>query len=270
MRPPPRSPNPAAGAQRGWSPRRRRSPSQRDGRVNLAIRPFSSPERQLELLPPLVEAERPAGSRTHAPVFDHHAAAGGLDDPGLPEQLGYVDTGRRITRADFALHVLGHSMEPLIRSGSLCLFRKDEFGEHLDGQIVLAQGREEFDSEEGARLTVKRLRIVGPRQVELVPSNPSYPTIQVRPGRDLRVLATYRRMLVAWSGGISRASSDSASGWPCGAFAGISCSWRRASGRQRLRGRALLVVPGAGRCGATGTLRGPLQCSCRTRLAVPA
>lgn len=167
------------------------------GKVELEIEPFLVGDTQSELLEPLIYDEPPRGSRTHVPVFDLTATAGGLVAPGSTRIEGYVDAGARALRDDFAMRVRGRSMIPLIQPRSLCVFRPVDFGTHLNGTVVLAQGREELDPEEGGRLTVKRLVLPNGRDTELrlEPVNRDYEPIIVGEGDDVRIIAQYLRVV---------------------------------------------------------------------------
>jgi SOS-response transcriptional repressor LexA len=86
---------------------------------------------------------------THVPVYSLRAAAGKFLENGeiveesweeIPETLrGKLDPGM------FAAHIAGHSMEPRIPNGSLCLFRAGPAGSR-EGKLVLVEdcGRQAF------------------------------------------------------------------------------------------------------------------------------
>ena len=62
--------------------------------------------------------------------------------------------GLRLTREMFVAEIVGHSMEPLIPDGSLCVFRKGVTGSR-QGRLVLVEALGSFG---GDRYTVKRHR----------------------------------------------------------------------------------------------------------------
>jgi SOS-response transcriptional repressor LexA len=176
-----------------------------NGKVELNVEPFLVADTQSELLEPMIFDQPPKGSRTHAPVYDLVATAGSFDTPGSARVGGFVETGARTVRGDFAMRVRGSSMVPLIRPRSYCVFRPIPFSPHpnalepsspLNGRIVLARGREELDPEEGGRLTVKRLVVPDERArvVRLEPINAEYEPLLVRADDDVQVIAQYLRM----------------------------------------------------------------------------
>jgi SOS-response transcriptional repressor LexA len=166
-----------------------------DGGITLDWQPFS-PVKEVE---PLVLYDRPPRKERdqYAQLLDLTAAAGlfgGVCDAAVE---GYLHTGARTTSEEFLVRVDGHSMEPEIPSGSVCLFKVDALGAHLTGRIVLAQSRGAFDPEDAGRFTVKRLR-VAPRRRDCIafvlePRNPAFERMAVRRGDDVRVVASYLR-----------------------------------------------------------------------------
>lgn len=92
---------------------------------------------------------------THLPLFSLRAAAGGFgaDMEVEAEEWLRAPEDLRLTPDMFVARVVGHSMEPLIPDGSLCLFRHDVVGSR-QGKLVLIQNRSV--SETGGEFTVKR------------------------------------------------------------------------------------------------------------------
>jgi len=92
------------------------------------------------------------------PVIQLTAAAGGLSEEQLPgELIGTVDPpyGIRPAPGMFAARVDGRSMEPVIKDGSLCLF-KPHGGGSRNGQKLLIEKFGTFDST--SQFTVKIYR----------------------------------------------------------------------------------------------------------------
>jgi SOS-response transcriptional repressor LexA len=94
--------------------------------------------------------------RTHLPRYTLRAAAGKfLDNQEIVDQ-DWVETppDLKLTSDMFVAQIAGHSMEPLIPDGSLCVFRRGVVGSR-DGRLVLVE-----DRATGAinRYTVKRYR----------------------------------------------------------------------------------------------------------------
>lgn len=88
----------------------------------------------------------------------------------------------------FAATVRGHSMEPRIPDGSLCLFRPCPAGSR-QGRIVLVQFNSLGDPEDGGRFTVKKYASSKSvdedgwthDRIQLLPLNPEFQPIEVTP-----------------------------------------------------------------------------------------
>ena len=65
------------------------------------------------------------------------------------ENCGRLDEGMFVVRAK------GRSMEPKIHDGDLCVMRRYEGGSR-NGEIVLAQHREFYDSDSGGAYSIKK------------------------------------------------------------------------------------------------------------------
>lgn len=155
--------------------------------------------------------------RTHLPRFALRSAAGlfGEQMAEANEVLEWVEApeGLRLTKEMFVCEVTGRSMEPLIPSGSLCVFRRFGAGSR-QGKRVLVEDRAEAQSG-GERYTVKVYRSLkapaeagpGKRQrqgekdgegslgeasetawshqaIELSPLNPEFPILRLDPDQD--------------------------------------------------------------------------------------
>lgn len=94
---------------------------------------------------------------THVPVYDLVVAAGGWGDSGSPTTaIGWIPAAEyRLRKGMFAAQVTGHSMEPVIPSGSWCLFQPCPQGTR-EGRLLLVQVNRHLDPEDGGRYTVKR------------------------------------------------------------------------------------------------------------------
>jgi len=81
--------------------------------------------------------------KTHLPRYSLRAAAGKfLDNEEVVEQ-GWVETPedmRKLYPDMFVAEIVGHSMEPLIPYGSLCIFRANVVGSRID-RLILAEDR---------------------------------------------------------------------------------------------------------------------------------
>lgn len=146
------------------------------------------------------------------PFYDLAVAAGAFGpdqaapDPGAASAWARVEKAR-VTMDMFALRVVGHSMEPRIPDGAICLFRGGEaLAGTRQGRIVLVALQDSADPETAGRLTVKqywsekRLDEEGNFQhvrIELRPLNPVFDPIvitQVEEG-SLRVFGEFERVL---------------------------------------------------------------------------
>jgi SOS-response transcriptional repressor LexA len=146
------------------------------------------------------------------PVYDLHAAAGDFGRPSTADCLGWVESPAdiRTDERHFAARVVGHSMEPLIPNGSLCLFRLDVAGSR-SGRILLVQHHAISDPEQGGSYTVKKYRSLKVMEadsdddawthaaIQLVPLNEDFPTIWINPDQvdELRVIAEFVQVLSA-------------------------------------------------------------------------
>lgn len=99
----------------------------------------------------------------HRVVFrDLGAAAVGFGSdqtaphPGAASAWARVEDSRA-SKDMFALRVVGHSLEPRIPDGAICLFRGGEaLAGTRQGRIVLVPFRDSVDPETAGRLTVKQ------------------------------------------------------------------------------------------------------------------
>jgi phage repressor protein C with HTH and peptisase S24 domain len=95
--------------------------------------------------------------RTHLPVYSLEVAAGPfLTNPEEVEAEGWAEMPEdlRLDESMFVAHIHGHSMEPRIPNGSLCVFRKGVVGSRA-GRLVLVRNSELADEN---LYTVKRYR----------------------------------------------------------------------------------------------------------------
>jgi SOS-response transcriptional repressor LexA len=95
--------------------------------------------------------------RTHLPLYSLEVAAGPfLSNPADIEAEKWVETpdDLRLSEEMFVATIRGHSMEPEIPDGSLCVFRRNVVGSR-NGRLVLVRGAELADDN---RFTVKRYR----------------------------------------------------------------------------------------------------------------
>jgi phage repressor protein C with HTH and peptisase S24 domain len=138
--------------------------------------------------------------RTHLPIYSCRAAAGRFGEHGMVEPEGWEEIrDTRLTEDMFLAHVVGHSMEPKIPSGSLCLFRFGVTGSR-QGRLVLVEDFHESDL--GGRYTVKRYTSRKVRnedgwqhaEIVLEPLNPAYNPVPLEEG-TCRILAEFLRVV---------------------------------------------------------------------------
>lgn len=117
---------------------------------------------------------------THVPVYDLFVAAGDWGIEGSPTAIGWIPApDHRLRKGMFAAQVTGHSMEPVISSGSWCLFQPCPAGTR-EGRLLLVQVNTHLDPEDGGRYTVKRYHSTkrvdedgwAHQTIELQPLNP--------------------------------------------------------------------------------------------------
>ena len=135
--------------------------------------------------------------RTHLPRYSLRAAAGKfLENEEITEE-GWIEAPEnlRLSRDMFVAQIAGHSMEPLIPDGSLCVFRYGVVGSRT-GRLVLA---EQLDAAGNNRYAVKRYRSeikTGQKAITLESLNPEYPNWELEPDEEkYRILAEFVKVL---------------------------------------------------------------------------
>jgi SOS-response transcriptional repressor LexA len=137
--------------------------------------------------------------RTHLPRYSLQVAAGKfLENDEVTEQ-GWIEAPQdlRLAPEMFVAQIAGHSMEPLIPDGSLCVFRAGVTGSRA-GRLVLAEDREanafavkryksdKVTTEEGWRHGRIRLESL----------NPGYPSWDLDPDEEkYRILGEFVQVL---------------------------------------------------------------------------
>jgi phage repressor protein C with HTH and peptisase S24 domain len=149
---------------------------------------------------------------THLPRYSLAVAAGPfLENPVIEQAVieeasedqvwEEAPAGLRLTRQMFVAEIVGHSMEPLIPDGSLCVFRRGVTGSR-QGRLVLVEALGEAGSD---RYTVKRYRSEkrqsdggewAHERVRLEPLNPAFEAWDLDPQEDrYRILAEFVEVL---------------------------------------------------------------------------
>jgi SOS-response transcriptional repressor LexA len=140
--------------------------------------------------------------RTHLPRYSLRAAAGKfLENQEITEE-GWIETPEdlRLGPDMFVAEISGHSMEPRIPDGSLCVFRHGVAGSR-EGRLVLV---EDLETGGNNRYAVKRYRsekeLSGDQwrhqRIRLESLNPEYPSWDLVPEEaKYRILAEFVRVL---------------------------------------------------------------------------
>ena len=92
----------------------------------------------------------------YLPLYTLKAACGKFSEWQEAEEEGWVKTEGlgKLNPGMFIVRANGHSMEPRIKEGDLCVFRNGIVGSR-NGKIVLIQHREHYDFEYGGCYSIK-------------------------------------------------------------------------------------------------------------------
>ena len=145
--------------------------------------------------------------RTHLPRYSLQVAAGPFLENREVAEVDWIEAPEnlRLEKDMFVAQIAGHSMEPHIPNGSLCVFRRGVQGSR-DGRLVLV---ENLESSGNNRYTVKRYRsekVPSGRaesegtwrhaRIRLESLNPDYPSWDLDPDEEkYRILAEFVRVL---------------------------------------------------------------------------
>lgn len=154
------------------------------------------------------DEEAPEGERFRSllPVYSLEAAAGYFGEGHDVEREGWMRVDSSVTNDMFVARVVGHSMEPMIPDGSLCVFKARPAGSRA-GKVVLVQAHDISDPETGGSYTVKTYsseKVIDDEtgdlvnvQVTLSPKNPDFTPIIVTPDyeADVAVVAEFLSVL---------------------------------------------------------------------------
>jgi phage repressor protein C with HTH and peptisase S24 domain len=105
----------------------------------------------------LQEVDSSLKYKEYLPVYTLEAAAGAFGEGMDVKEMGWikVDIGRSLNKRLFVAKVVGKSMEPLIPSGSYCVFSANVVGSRAN-KIVLVQQNSISDLDTGGKYTVKK------------------------------------------------------------------------------------------------------------------
>lgn len=124
------------------------------------------------------------------PFYSVHAACGYFGDGEHVDVEGWVDItqlGRKVNRWMFAVRACGHSMEPNIQDGDICVFTAQGGGSR-EGKTVLVEHTNKFDPEYSGRYSIKRYHSEkvaqenggwGHSLIKLMPTNDEYSPIVI-------------------------------------------------------------------------------------------
>lgn len=141
--------------------------------------------------------------KTHLPLFSLAVAAGPfLTNPEDVEAEGWIEVPEdlKLDPNMFVAHIHGHSMEPKIPDGSLCVFRRNVVGSR-NNRLVLVRNSELADEN---RYTVKRYRSEKKYsedgfehlRIWLESLNPEYPSWDLDPDETkYQIIAEFVRVL---------------------------------------------------------------------------
>ncbi len=161
--------------------------------------------RESEVPPgPRIEAEVNTGAKfvEFLPLYSLKAACGAFGEGQYAEESGWVKVEGlgRLNRNMFVVQAKGHSMEPGIPDGSLCVFRANVVGSRQN-KIVLVQHRGLYDVDYTGSYTIKKYtseksfdRETGQWQHErivLKPANPEYTPIVIEEEDDFTVVGEF-------------------------------------------------------------------------------
>ncbi len=137
------------------------------------------------------------------PFYGLRAACGAFGEGEVVEYEGWVPVSGfgSLNRNMFVVRAVGHSMEPRIPDGALCVFRANPAGSR-QGKIVLAQHRDIFDPDTGGAFSIKRYESRKSSEadgtwtheaVTLCPLNSTYNPIHVNPddADSFRIVAEF-------------------------------------------------------------------------------
>lgn len=140
---------------------------------------------------------------THLPKFSARVAAGKFLEDNEVDAEEWIETpdNLRLEEGMFIVEIAGHSMEPRIPDGSLCVFRHNVTGSR-QGKLLLVERKD--ISESGGRYTVKRYRSTKRETAEgwshalirLEPLNPEFEAWELEEDPDLfRIIGEFVQVI---------------------------------------------------------------------------
>ncbi len=141
--------------------------------------------------------------RTHLPLYSLRVAAGKfLENEKVAEQ-DWLETPKdmKLSPEMFVAHIVGHSMEPAIPDGALCVFRGGVVAGSRQGRLVLV---ENLETSGNNRYTVKQYESFKEQaeegwkhaRIRLRSLNPEYPSWDLDPEEaKYRIMGEFVRVL---------------------------------------------------------------------------
>lgn len=140
---------------------------------------------------------RPLRFETHLPLYSVVPAAGNFGERGVAEEKDLIEIPEdlALTEQMFVVRVSGHSMEPLIQDGQLCVFRLNVTGSRNGRRVLVEEGDERYTVKVyRSRKTVTEDSYQH-EHIRLEPLNPAYDDISLTEDSNVRVVAEFVRAL---------------------------------------------------------------------------
>jgi len=143
---------------------------------------------------------------THVPLYSLRAAATKFGEDMEVEQEGWAEapSRRKLDRNMFAAHVVGRSMEPLIKDGSLCLFRAGVVGSRQNKKLLIQIiGATDSSAAYTVKIYTSKKIATGDGEwqhvrIRLQPLNPEFEAMEFSPEdehKQFRVVAEFVKVL---------------------------------------------------------------------------
>jgi SOS-response transcriptional repressor LexA len=135
--------------------------------------------------------------RTHLPKYSLRAAAGKFLENQEITAEGWIEAPENLRLAAdmFVAEIAGHSMEPRIPDGSLCVFRYGVVGSRI-GRLVLAEERGTSGNDRYAVKRYYRDPAEAERKITLQSLNHDFPDWPLEPDEEkYRIIAEFVRVL---------------------------------------------------------------------------
>jgi len=135
--------------------------------------------------------------QTHLPRYSLRAAAGKFLENREIQEEGWIEAPEdlRLGPEMFVAEIAGHSMEPRIPDGSLCVFRYGVVGSRT-GRLVLAEQREDTGDNRYAVKRYRSDRTEAGKSITLESLNRDYPDWLLNADEEkYRILAEFIRVL---------------------------------------------------------------------------